>query len=361
MDTKELKAALTTEDCQILVSLLGGEPVQKTADYILYKTGDHHLDWDKGTPKLYLYKRNNLFVSYTSGDLTPFDIIDLIRKRWTLEGKRFRFRDILEWIADTACEGDLSQNFQRSEWQGKLGRYFRGAQSISLEDKTYDKKVLTFLSPFYHDFFLSDGISAETMKKFEISWYTPKAQIIIPVFDEQGALVGIHARNTIPCFAQKHKYIPLKTCEQDYRFKTSKVLYGLNQNGGEIKAQKKVLIFEAPKSILQLDSMYNKPVPAVATFGMSVSREQRAKLVGMGVNEVILCLDKQYQQVGDKEYKDYEKVLQRIASLFKGYAKVYAVCDKKGLLGYKDSPTDKGRGIWEKLLLGKKLVKNNEK
>ena len=193
------------------------------------------------------------------------------------------------------------------------------------------------------------------MQKFQIGWYPPRAQISIPVFSDSGDLLGVNCRNTTKIALEKgRKYFPLITCKENYKLKTSEMLYGVNVNKPWIEQSKQVLIFEAQKSVLQLDSMYGHS-NAVAIFGTNLSTIQRNMIVGYGVNEVVICLDKQYEQAYEMsqdentEWTRYCKTVQKIAKLFKGYAKVSAVVDMGDMLEYKDSPSDKGKAIWETL------------
>ena len=97
-DAKELKNNLTLEDYEKIMFELGAEPKKRTTEYIIYNTGDHHLDWEDGSPKLYFYIETKSFFSYTAS--CSFDIIGLVEKRWELEGLDYTFNDILVWIAN---------------------------------------------------------------------------------------------------------------------------------------------------------------------------------------------------------------------------------------------------------------------
>lgn len=76
----------------------------------------------------------------------------------------------------------------------------------------YDKSVLDLFKPLAHVSWIDDGISKQAMVKFNIGWYARNEQITLPVFDVNGDLVGIHARNTRRQLVDKGlKYQPLKT------------------------------------------------------------------------------------------------------------------------------------------------------
>ena len=355
-DAKELKNNLTLEDYEKIMFELGAEPKKRTTEYIIYNTGDHHLDWEDGSPKLYFYIETKSFFSYTAS--CSFDIIGLVEKRWELEGLDYTFNDILVWIANVVGLStdtiEINKKSTQCSWKTMLSRY-TNRKPTYYTGKIYDKSELSLCLPYYHQSFIDDGISIETMQKFQIGWYPPRAQISIPVFSDSGDLLGVNCRNTTKIALEKgRKYFPLITCKENYKLKTSEMLYGVNVNKPWIEQSKQVLIFEAQKSVLQLDSMYGHS-NAVAIFGTNLSTIQRNMIVGYGVNEVVICLDKQYEQAYEMsqdentEWTRYCKTVQKIAKLFKGYAKVSAVVDMGDMLEYKDSPSDKGKAIWETL------------
>lgn len=355
-DAKELKNNLTLDDYEKIMFELGAEPKKRTTEYIIYNTGDHNVNWEDGSPKLYFYIETKTFFSYTAS--CSFDIIGLVEKRWELEGLEYTFKDVLIWIANVVGLStdtiEINKKSTQCSWKTMLSRY-TNRKPTYYTGKIYDKSELSLCLPYYHKLFLDDGISIETMQKFQIGWYPPKAQITIPVFSESGDLLGVHCRNTIKKIVDKgKKYFPLITCKENYKFKTGSVLYGSNVNKPWIEQSNQILIFESPKSVLQLDTMYGHS-NAVAIFGTNLSITQRNMIVGYGVNEVVICLDKQYEQLyetsqdTDTEGTRYVKTVQKIAKLFKGYAKVTVVADVGDMLDYKDSPTDKGRGVWETL------------
>ena len=188
-----------------------------------------------------------------------------------------------------------------------------------------------------------------TMDKYQIKYYTPRSQILFPVFNIKGELVGIQVRNTNKELIEKgYKYIPLKTLSTEYNFPTSQCLYGLFHNYKNIQETKEANIFEAAKSILQLDS-YVKCNNSVAIFGVNMSRDKLYQILQLGINKVNICLDKQYREIGDNDFKKWVSWVKKIYSLFKPYCEVYVVYDKENLLDFKDSPTDKGVDIWNEL------------
>ena len=80
-------------------------------------------------------------------------------------------------------------------------------------------------------------------------------------------------------------------------------------------------------------------------------------LLDLGVDEVILCYDKEWTDgVGQPEYMAYREKLRQHVQYLSQYCATYIVMDKDGLLNYKDSPSDKGREILETLMRQKEYV-----
>ena len=80
-------------------------------------------------------------------------------------------------------------------------------------------------------------------------------------------------------------------------------------------------------------------------------------LLDLGVDEVILCYDKEWTDgVGQPEYMAYREKLRQHVQYLSQYCATYIVMDKDGLLNHKDSPSDKGRETLEALMRQKEYV-----
>ena len=115
---------------------------------------------------------------------------------------------------------------------------------------------------------LKEGISEEMMELFEIKFYNRTQQIIIPIRDINDVFVGAHVRNTNPDATQKYDVLRLLD-GTEYKFPTNEVLYGLNYHRYDIESSKKVILCEAPKSVMQAPNY-----PVVGMFGMTLSQQQ---------------------------------------------------------------------------------------
>ena len=81
----------------------------------------------------------------------------------------------------------------------------------------------------------------------------------------------------------------------------------------------------------------------------------------LGVREVIIALDKQYEVVDSEECKKWAKhIKEKIIDKLSPYVIVTVLWDTSGLLDYKDSPTDKGKETLLQLMDSKIYVGTND-
>ena len=71
-------------------------------------------------------------------------------------------------------------------------------------------------------------------------------------------------------------------------------------------------------------------------------------MLKLNINEVVLAYDKDYRNIEERRAKleEYEKIVQ----ILKPYFEVSIIIDYGNDLGYKDSPIDKGKEIFEDLM-----------
>ena len=354
MDARKILDNLTLDDYEHIFISLGVEEITKTDKYWMLPTLCHNLDISEASKKLYFYIDTKTTYCFTECQKSR-DIVDLISARWELEGKSgYGFVDIIKYICEV-CGIDINESNTRHiinqpSWKKRLSVYQVAKKSQYL-GKRYDKNILNHFLSYHPQTFIDDGISEETMNKFGVAFYAPSKQITIPVYDLDGELVGIHCRNLdANKVAKGYKWIPLKLkCGLDYRFKTNEILYGLNMNLPYIKHTKQIQLFESPKAVLQMDTMFDNQTSAVAMFGMNLGLRRRNQIIETGISEVIIGIDKDYESEDSQEFEAYIRNVQKIAKMFKGYCKCSVLYDRMGLLGYKDAPTDKGIEVYKTL------------
>jgi hypothetical protein len=351
MDSKEqleqIKNDLTVEQIFDLLMTLGADPVQH-GDMIMARTICH----GGNSHKLYYYDNTKLFRCYTECSDT-FDIFQLIVKIESTNGRKFSLPQALKYVINYFNLSIETKNFtndddQLQDWQ-ILNRYDKilnteNKEEKKVEMKIYDDKILTYLP---HPRILpweEEGITKEVIKSHNIC-YNPSSQaIVIPHYDINNNLIGIRERTLIKENEIYGKYRPTYLNHQMYNHPLGFALYNLNNSKDNIKRTKKAIIFEGEKSPLLFASYFGEENDiTVAVCGSSFSSYQMKLLLDLGVEEVIIAFDKQFQELGDKEHIGWVKKLKDINKKYSPYVKISYMFDKWGLLGYKSSPIDEGK------------------
>lgn len=206
---------------------------------------------------------------------------------------------------------------------------------------------------------IKEGISSEVMRYYNIRVDTALHKIIIPHLDPQGNLIGIRGRSYDPFeVADGKKYMPIFIEGEVYKHPLGKNLFGLYQNKETIKRLGKVLICESEKAVMQAASFYGiDNCFVVATCGSNLTQAQIQLLMDLNISEIILAYDKEYHgKIGEEEEVIYEEKLLKTLRPLSQYFNTYILLDNDNLLGYKDSPTDKGKEVLEQLMKNKIYV-----
>ena len=128
-------------------------------------------------------------------------------------------------------------------------------------------------------------------------------------------------------------------------------LYNLNKSKDNIAKAKTAIVFESEKSCLMMQSYYGFDNDiSVACCGSSISNYQISLLEDLGVREIVVAFDRQFQEIGDDEFKRLKKKLININEKYGNSIRITAIFDKEMILPYKASPIDQGSEIFERLL-----------
>lgn len=368
-DKDELKESLTIEQVFDLVAEFGGEP-RMQGNFFIARTICHNPAGE-GSHKLYYYDNTKLFRCYTDCG-TTFDIYELICKiknhnqeyktYYSREGKQiqreWQIFDAIEFVA--IYFGYSAQTFDFQDSQEKLQdwKVFSNYERINnteeqqqkVELKIFDDKILKHLPRPHITPWEKEGISQEVMLHRGIA-YDPKNQgIVIPHYDIDGNLIGIRERTLIKEEEKTGKYKPAILNGQMYNHPLGFNLYNLNNSKENIKILQKAVVFEGEKSPLLYASYFGEENDiTVASCGSSLISYQIKLLLSLGVKEIIIGYDKQFNEIGDEEWKRWTKKLYDIHTKYGAYVQISYLFDKKDLLDYKDSPIDKGPDIYMKL------------
>jgi hypothetical protein len=201
---------------------------------------------------------------------------------------------------------------------------------------------------------LSDKITKETMDKFNILYSISQNKIVIPHYDIDGNLIGIRERTLIKEEEQYGKYKPAILDGHMYNHPLGFTLYNLNYSKDNIKSLQKAIIFEGEKSSLLYSSYFGLDNDiSVAVCGSSLINYQVDLLLSLGVKEIVVAFDKQFKKSGDDEFKRWTQKLTDMHRKYSSKVQISFMFDKWNLLGYKDSPIDKGPEIFTQLFLNR--------
>lgn len=359
IDFQKLKESLNQSQIIEVVEYLGGDCKQDatTNEYMIFSSLLYHVnDSLNHKYKMYYYFDSNMFHDYKLGD--NFDIFELVKRAKANDGIVINMGQAAKIICSILgikdFEVDSLERANTYNYLNDLGKYL-GNNPPQKEVKIFPINSLDIFPKIYHQSWIDDGITIEAMQKFNIRYYPAENEIVIPCYNIDDDLVGIRARNVDP--NKDWKYLPLTRLNgnrYNYKFPTGQTLFGINKTADNIIRTKRVMIFEAEKSVLQCEGYLGKYNNSVAKYGSNFTIEQREILRQFDLEEVIICNDFDYEKVGDEMWEQFEKKVYKIGELWKPYVnKITALVDydKHPL---KASPSDMGK---EKLI---KLIKNRE-
>lgn len=218
--------------------------------------------------------------------------------------------------------------------------------------KEYDKIIL---SRFNYDVkitpWLNEGITQEVINYAKIGYYPGGDQITIPHYDKDYRFIGLRGRTLCAQEGEMYgKYRPIKVNQELYNHPLGLNLYGLNWAKDGITSLKKVIVYESEKSVLKAMSYFGiSNNISVACCGSSLSSYQINLLLSFGVKEIVIAFDKQYEQLGTTESKQWIKKLTSFHEKYKNDVLISFMFDKGEVLGYKSSPIDEGPEKFQQL------------
>ena len=364
-DKDFIKNSLSLEQIYSFLDDLGAAP-QPQGTIILNKTichcGNSH--------KLYYYDNTKLFRCYTDCGGEAFDIYELTRKvksrenpkeRYTKEGKEYldewNLPEAIEYVAQYFGFSPIEKNNSNltvlEDWK-ILNNYDRiekiENETQIVELKTYNDIILKNLPKPIIQPWIQEGITLEVMQHRNICYDPKNCGIVIPHYDIEGRLIGIRERTLIKEDEIKGKYRPAYIGGQLYNHPLSFNLYNLNNSKANIKQIKKAIVWEGEKSPMLYASYFGEENDiSVACCGSSLIPYQVKLLLNLGVEEIIIGFDKQFQEFNDDEHKKLVKNFKNIHRKYGTYVQISYLFDKWDLLDYKDSPIDKGKDVFLEL------------
>lgn len=346
-DKDKVKEKIEDEDVFLLLEYLGAEP-QNNDNHILCKTICHNGD----SHKLYYYYDQKLFKCYTYCQ-DAFDIFELVMKVKDIDLNKAIYFIVnffnLYWQLDEYDD----EEFSLEDW--KIFSQWDKTNNISINNELivlpeYDKDILKhYPKPRYANW-EKDGISKEICDYMGICYNPVDGSIVIPHYDENDRLVGIRERTLVQEEEKWGKYRPMRKIKKNNKFEyynhpLAFNLYGLNKAKENIKNMQVAIVCEGEKSVLQYLSYFGTANDiCVSVCGSSLSKYQFNLLLNLGVKEIVIGFDKDFQDIGDEDYLTTISKLQKIYDKYSSFVNISFLFDKEGnRLGYKNSPLDCGR------------------
>lgn len=345
---KEYRDQVQAEEVKKILLDYGVEPVSENASMVIYPTVCHNLDHNHASHKLYYYKKDNIFKCYTECD-EVFDIFQLIIKMDNLKGKTTSLRQALSKAGLDATQPVNENEYYSIRKQLSYLHSMNDKEELEIAEITsyplniLDKYVfdLEYLKPW-----IQEGIGPSSLTKYGIKFDLIDGAIVIPYFNLHKNLVGVRGRFLSE--NAKAKYMPMKHEGSYLSHPTSQVLYGLDINKDAIQNTGIVILYEGEKSVLKMDTIYGGDNIAVAVSGKNISKTHIQMLIELGVKEVVIAFDREYNSINEMNKKIEEYI--RITKQMKHFFNISVIIDKDFLLPYKESPIDKGKDVFEKLL-----------
>ena len=358
IDVKKLKKSLSLAHHKQIMQALGIPAYSENKEQIIYFSGDKNKDALKGSPKLYFYKDSQIYFGYTSS--RSYDIISLVQTRLSLLKQPCSFLDACQFILDTTNINPNSISRVKKEghvydWSN-LERFIK-VRKYGNQLSEYNRNIIDTLPPLYPQAWIDEGISEETMDKYQIRYYERCNQTVIPCFDDEARLVGVRVRNWDKDRVEQAKYMPLVTLDgQCYKFNTNQVFYGINYNKPEIERTGKVIIVESEKAVMKLDTYMGEHNIALGMYGSNLGIQRRNQLLKMGVNTVSYVVDNDFIGQDDEFFEQWREKIQHFIKLWDGFCRVEIVWDNLGLLGPKENATDRTKEVWEQLWENREII-----
>lgn len=349
-DKKTIRDELSIDDYFQLVTEWGGNP-EFTPFGFIADTICHNPPGE-GSRKLYFYENSDLFKCYTDCDCA-FDIFELTIKVAQIQSNRkMDLNDAVRYLAakfNIVITLDDTEDIGLADWQyliayDKINDIPTVNQVPQL--KEYDKRILEPLTinPNYLTPWINDHIKPKILAHAQIGYNFSTDQISIPHFDKDGRFIGLRGRTMVKEDAERFgKYRPMIINKQQYNHSLGLNLYNLNNSKDNIKRMGKAIVFESEKSTLQFQSYFGfENDISVACCGSSVSSYQMQLLIDAGAQEIIIAFDRQFQELGDNEFKRLKAKLLNLHKKYKNEVLVSFIFDKHLITSYKASPTDEG-------------------
>lgn len=356
---------MTIDDYYYIMEKLGASKRLNRFSAICHETNSTktNLSFDEESRCFYCF----------SGCNCSYSLLSLIKKNRKLCGENDKTIPSLKWLCEQLnIEFNFKEevgksNTDRYNWKASLMKYLKNGKK-NCELPKYDKDILNFFPQVYHEDWINYGISEETMEKYNIHYYPYRSQIVIPCYTHDGDLCGIRIRNMNKELTDNGmpKYMPLELLNgTQYKFQTNMCFYGENFNSEIIKKKKTVMLVEAEKTVMKYDTWFPNENICLGLFGSAIGKEQIKYLIDLGVENIILGIDSDYEVVetsdNDNEKTKYELFEEKVVKLYNQlkpyFLNIYILYNNLEFDNcYKFSPTDYTKEQFNQLWESKELI-----
>lgn len=181
------------------------------------------------------------------------------------------------------------------------------------------------------DVWRREGISNEVLKKFQVMYDPFSNRLVYPIRSPTGDIVNIGGRTLDPEWKEKG----LRKYTYFYKWEVMDVIYGLYEHYQAILDAGEIILFEGCKSVYIAETWGIRNTGAILTSHLN---DSQMKILAKLAQPVVFALDKDVNILADKRVKQ-----------LKNYVPVYFIMDLWSNLDAKDSPVDKGEGVFKNL------------
>lgn len=318
------------------ISLL--EYAEKT--YEFKKRGDKYFcscpKHNDSDPSLCISPDVNLFYCFSCG--RNGNIIN-----WLMEYENLSFPEAINKVAELT-DTDIS-NYTESETMSfykllkRIETHFDKREQAERTVLDIEKDYQQRFSDELPQEWLDEGISSETMKKYEIRIDPSSNRIVYPVYDADYNFIAVKGRTRF----KNYKDLKIQKYMNYNRLGVVDYFTGMEQAEPFVKSQNEIIIVEGIKSVMKLDGWgYHNVVSAETS---KLNEYQIELLIKMHIKDVIIAFDNDVPLQKIKKNVD----------MLKKFANVAVVIDRGNILEEKDSPCDKGIDVW-KILYQNRLI-----
>lgn len=211
----------------------------------------------------------------------------------------------------------------------KKDRLEYNEEELIRENEIIDESVLNKYANMPSYYFYKEGINYKTQWQFGVRFDPYSNRVVFPIHNQDGKLVGVKGRYVGPDLytMEEIKYLYLEKCDKSLE------LYNLHRAIPYIEERGEVIIVEGAKTVMLLWQWGIRN--CISTEGKSLSKTQIKKIKNLKC-KITFAFDKDVS-------------VEFIRSHCKHFTNrlVYAMIDIDNNLKDKDSPTDKGREVWD--------------